>query len=116
MSVAEVDDMINMERATDAFVEAICKTEAYRNYTQQVNRIKEQPLLKEKIDEYRERNFELQNSVESEELFDKIDEFEKEYAVLRENPIVDDFLVAELGFCRLMQKIYSDLADKVDFE
>ena len=34
----------------------------------------------------------------------------------RENPLVDDFLRAELAFCRMMQEVYVLLADEVDFE
>ena len=42
--------------------------------------------------------------------------FEQEYEKFRENPLVDDFLRAELAFCRMMQEVYVLLADEVDFE
>ena len=34
----------------------------------------------------------------------------------RENPVVDDFLRAELAFCRMMQEMYVLLTAEIDFE
>ena len=45
-----------------------------------------------------------------------MDAFEKEYEKFRENPIVDDFLKAELAFCRLMQEINMIITEELDFE
>lgn len=72
--------------------------------------------MREKIDEYRVRNFELQNSVQTEDLLDKLDDFEREYEKFREDPLVEEFLDAELAFCRMMQEIDVKLAEAMDFE
>lgn len=72
--------------------------------------------MREKIDEYRVRNFELQNSVQTEDLLDKLDAFEREYEKFREDPLVEEFLDAELAFCRMMQEIDVKLAEAMDFE
>ena len=45
-----------------------------------------------------------------------MDAFEKEYEKFRENPIVDDFLRAELAFCRLIQEINVMITEELDFE
>lgn len=49
-------------------------------------------------------------------MLDRVEAFEQEYEKFRENPLVDDFLRAELAFCRMMQEVYVLLADEVDFE
>ena len=72
--------------------------------------------MREKIDDYRMRNFELQNSVYTEDLLDKMEAFEREYEKFREDPLVEEFLDAELAFCRMMQEIDVKLAEAVDFE
>ena len=72
--------------------------------------------LRERIDEYRIRNFELQNSAYAEDLLDKMEAFEREYEKFRENPLVEGFLDAELAFCRMMQEIEVKLTEAVDFE
>ena len=42
--------------------------------------------------------------------------FEREYEKFREDPLVEEFLDAELAFCRMMQEIDVKLAEAVDFE
>lgn len=102
--------------ATEKFVKAVKDTEIYEHYRYQLEKIKKNPELFEQVNEYRQRNFEVQNTSQVNELFDKMDAFEKEYEKLRENPIVDDFLQAELAFCRLMQEINAMITEKLDFE
>lgn len=108
--------MIDIDKAIELFAETIKDTETYRKYYTEKEKVKCQPGLKQQIDEFREKNFEVQNLSKEEELIDKIEALEKEYETFRENPLVDSFLSAELSFCRMMQKIYSDLSDKVEFE
>ena len=80
------------------------------------HRIRIWPALYDKVNEYRQRNFELQNETAEEDLFDRMEAFEREYEKFREDPLVDDFLNAELAFCRLMQEIDLLLAQAIDFE
>lgn len=103
---------MELEQLTDA----IKRTAVYQNYRTQRESVKQEPGLQEKIDEYRMRNFELQNSEQSEDLFDKIEVFSREYEKFRENPKVNAFLDAELAFCRMMQEIQLRITEAVDFE
>lgn len=102
--------------ASEKFVSIIKETEAYRRYYHQLGKIKKNPELYDKVNEFRHRNFEIQNNHQGSELFEKMDAFEKEYEKFRENPIVDDFLQAELAFCRLMQEINIYITEELDFE
>lgn len=68
------------------------------------------------MNEYRQKNFDIQNGMDGAELFDKMEAFEREYREFRENPVVDDFLRAELAFCRMMQEMYVLLTAEIDFE
>ena len=70
--------------------------------------------LKKQIDDFRTRNFELQTSKDTN--FDKIDQFTRENEAFRENPLVSDFLAAELAFCRMMQEIGLYVTDQMKFE
>ena len=45
-----------------------------------------------------------------------IEAFEKEYRDFRENPLVNDFLAAELAFCRMLQNNNARITDAIDFE
>ncbi len=106
--------MNNVDEALKQLIDAILDSETYRRYDRQRNEVKKCPGLKEQIDEFRRRNYELQNG--SDYAFDKLDQFEKEYADFRENPLVSDFLAAELAFCRMMQEIDIKVTAAVNFE
>ena len=108
--------MADIKRATEDFVNVIKNRDVYKHYFQMKEKVKAYPELKEKIDEFRWKNFELQTSCEQDELYYKMELFEREYEEFRKNPMVNDFLAAELSFCRMMQNIYSDLADRIEFE
>lgn len=106
--------MSNVNDAAKQLIIEILNSDTYKEYDIQRKKVKKVPELKEKIDEYRRRNYELQNR--SGFAFDKIDQFAKEHENFREDPLVADFLAAELAFCRLMQRINIDIIAALDFE
>ena len=118
--VMEIGSMTGNEREMEGevkfFVQKIKNTDTYQNYMMQVNRVNRQPELKQKIDEFRIKNYELQTSEDSEHLLERMEVFEAEYETFRENPMVDDFLSAELQFCRMLQEIYEDISESVYFD
>ena len=97
--------------ATKKFMEEIRKSDDF-----QKNRIKQQPELFAKVQEYRKKNYELQTGAQGDELFDKMEVFERENENFRKNPLVDDFLRAELALCRMIQEIYVQITAGLDFE
>lgn len=103
-----------MEQALTQYIETILKSEEYQEYALQKERVKQYPELKAQIDEFRARNFEMQTSKDM--VFEMIEAFEREYRDFRENPLVNDFLAAELAFCRLLQKNNTRIMDAIDFE
>lgn len=106
--------MNDLETATENYIAAILDSEVYRTYRAELEKVKQYPELKEQIDIFRARNFEFQSSPDSD--FDKLDRFEKEYETFRENPLVADFLAAELDFCRMMQRLNTHITDELHFE
>ncbi len=106
--------MRNMEDAVQGFISAIKDSEEYRDYTREKEKVKQFPELKEQIDEYRRRNYEMQNSDDT--VFENIEEVEREYADLWEKPLAADFLAAELAFCRMMQEVNLRVTESLDFE
>ena len=107
---------MEVQKALEQLAQAIKDSDIYREYRRQSERVDNAGDMREKIDEYRVRNFELQNSVQTEDLLDKLDAFEREYEKFREDPLVEEFLDAELAFCRMMQEIDVKLAEAMDFE
>lgn len=108
--------MNELNNATESFIKSIKATQIYQDYICQKEKISKFPSIKEKIDEFRVRSYELQNSNAPNELFDKIDEFEKQYQEFKENPIVEAFLEAEVSFCRMMQDANWKITEALEFD
>ena len=106
-----MDKSIN---AIEAYVGVLKESREYRDYVRTLAAIKEVPGLKAQVDEYRKKNFLLQNSENTS--FESIESFELEYAEFRQNPLVEDFLTAELAFCRMMQYNNSLILEALHFE
>lgn len=106
--------MNNVEGATTQLITEILQSDTYREYKEQCTKVDAEPGLKEQIDEFRRRNYEMQ--MDQDCAFDKIDQFEKEFASFREKPLVADFLAAELAFCRMIQTINLRITEAVQFE
>ena len=106
--------MNELNRAVAAYITAIKSTEIYQNYVKERDKIKQDPELKAQIDEFRKLNYVLQTAPDTD--FVKIENFEKEYSDFRENPLVDDYLSAELALCRMLQKANLQITEAIDFE
>ena len=96
------------------FTEKLKQTEEYKRYEKNRDKVREYPGLQEEINAYRRKNYKLQKS--DEELFDRIDAFEKEYEQFRSNPVVEEYLQAELAVCRMIQEIYTQIAEAIDLD
>lgn len=102
--------MSDFDKEMENFIQKVYESDICREYFRQKEYIKQYPELKKQIDNFRQRNYQLQNETDSSILFDEMDRFEQEYEEFRKNPIVSDFLAAELAFCRLYQRISNELA------
>ena len=100
--------------AVDTMIHAIQDSEQYKDYIRQRETVNLFPELRDQIDEYRKTCYELQNS--DDYTFEKMEQFEQENAEFRENPLVSDFLGAELDFCRMMQEILKRITTSINYE
>lgn len=113
--VIDMEDSI-VKKATERFIEEIRQSDIYKEYNFQKEKLKKQPALFERVGEFRKRNFDLQSNTQGDDLLAKLDAFEKEFEEFRANPLVDDFLRAELAFCRMMQEVNVQITAELDFE
>lgn len=106
--------MRETEKIIQDFVQRLRMTKEYQLYEAAKKTVRTYPGLWEQIDEYRRKNFMLQNS--EEDLFDKIDAFDREYEEFRSNPVVNDYLTAEEAVCKMMREIYAQIANAIELE
>ena len=102
--------------SADAYIDAIKNTKEYREYEIQKEKGKRFPELKARIDEYRLKNYELQNESMSSNLMEELERLQDQYKDLLDTPLVSDFLQAELDFCRMMQNVNIYITDALNFE
>ena len=106
----------HMYHAAMDFIRKIKECQEYRDYRVQLERLKNEPGLYDKVNEFRQKNYMIQNTEEGESFMERMEELEKEFEDVRAIPLVDDFLAAELCFCRMMQEIDEMIWDEIDFQ
>lgn len=102
--------------AARTYITQVKQSPEYKEYELQLGRIRQQEELYARVNEFRRKNYELQISEPAENLLERVDELERECAELREIPLIDDFLSAELAFCRMMQEAGALIAKELDFQ
>lgn len=103
-----------VEKSLQRLITSIRDSETYKEYQRQLALVKERDGLKEKLDEFRTRNLAMQMGEHT--TFEQLDNFEREYEDLREDPLVDEFLKAELALCRMMQNMNRIIVESINFE
>ena len=106
----------NLDAAVNNLIDEMKQTEAYKQYQYQKNSIYTDPEAKSKIDELRALNLKIQNAPENVDILDESERVEEQLEEICEDSRVNDFMQAELDFCRLFQDILSQLAQGIDFE
>lgn len=103
---------------TKLFAEEIRQTEVYQNYKEIELRIKDKTNLLERVEEFRRKSFEIQIS----HRYGHYNSYEQILALKNENmdllsePIVKSFLDAEVKLTKLLAKVYSTMADEIEFD
>lgn len=108
-------DREKIESSINGLVQEIKEGDVYKRYEKALAKVREFKGLQEDIDRFRGEWFRIQ-SEGAPDLFDKIDMVERDYATLRENPYVQEFLAAELALCRMYQEVNYRVLDALDFE
>lgn len=106
---------MEIKRELARFLDAFQQSSAFTDYKYQQERVKKVPGLVDRINDFRKKRFEFQ-SYEGVDLFEKIDEFQREYQTFKEEPFVREYLAAELEICRLVQEINIAIDDLVDID
>ena len=61
-----------LDKASREYVRAIKSTAVYKEYRTQLEKMKQQPELYAQVNEFRRRNYEIQNTSQADDLFNKM--------------------------------------------
>lgn len=106
----------NIEIYTKALIRVIQDSEEYRAYNCVRAKLSGMPELRKQINEYRKENFRLQNFSDENLLFERMEEFRREYEEFRRNPLVEEYLSCELAVCRMLQKVANKITESVNLD
>ena len=97
---------MEIRRAMEEFLTALKESSSYKDYHYQKERVKRVPGLAERINDFRAKRFEFQN-YQGDDLFEKIDEFEKQYEIFQEEPMVREYLDGIQGYILIIIMVFT---------
>ena len=103
-------------KETDVLIHRIISSDIYKEYRESLEKVARYPELKERLDRFRTRNYEVQVNMEEGSTFESLDDLDREKRELTQNPLLAEFLAAELALCRMMQEVMDRLVGSLDFE
>ncbi len=107
--------MKRVEEKLDALVRVVKESSEYREYQRVRELLHREPEKERAVHEFRRRNFELHKRRDV-DLYSEMDRLEKEFAPLRAEPYVNEYLSAELAVCRMVQRINYRLMEEIEFD
>lgn len=108
--------MDKIQRCVDHLIESIKEGDAYQRYLSCEEKLKEHPELRRKIDEFRLAAYRLNNEDTNGDMYVKIEQFEEKYKDFQKNPLVNEFLEAELDICKVLQRVGTSIQGGVVIE
>ena len=108
--------MSQIEDAMDGLMTAIRNSEEFIRYQAIKEKVHGFPKLESQITEFRKKNYLLQNSQGTVDLYEETDRMENEYREFRKNPMASEYLAAENALCKIVQQINEGLEFEVGFE
>ena len=87
----------------------------YRKYVDTKRVLYDNKELYNQLRDFRNRNNAIQ-AKQSGDIFDEMNALLREYDELLHNSIVSDFMNAEQRICKMMQQMYGELAEGLEFD
>jgi len=114
MEILQVPESVKKD--VEHFISVLKNTEEYLDYRQKSAKVEEDENLKNKLQEYRIMNYNLQQELDPEAIRQRTQDLERMYDELEHNPVAADFLDAEMTFCRMMQEVNLAIYASMDIE
>lgn len=100
--------MDKVTECLDALIEEMRESRAYQNYLWMEEELEKDPDLKSRVDDYRIRNYRLQQS-ENVDLYDAVDSLERDSYALRKSEKAN----AYLEVCKMVQKVQDRISEEI---
>ncbi len=105
-----------VEEKSRELAQLILESEEYNNYIEAKNRLVQNVEISERVSRFRKLNFELQNGENTEQMMERLMKLSQEYQQELEEPVVIEYLNAELRLCKMMQNVNEMLVEKIEMD
>ncbi|WP_177975371.1 YlbF family regulator [uncultured Eubacterium sp.] len=95
---------------------ALQNSDAFCRYQKIREEVHHYPEKEHRLHEFRRKNYFLQNSKDQIDLFTEAGRLEQEYADVYKDPLLGEYLAAEVTVCRIIQQINKELLGCLNFE
>ncbi len=107
---------MEMQECLDRLIAMVKACPEHVEYDRALEKLKEYPDKLERVQEFRKKNYRLHNSDEEVDLFTEADRVADEFRDVYKDPIMQDYLKAEAGICKVVQRINAAVISSIDFE
>lgn len=108
--------MLQVKEELDEFLKTIKCSDVAKRYDEVRERVMQDQNLANQIDDFRRQNFRMQMQTFPDQMMDASERFALDHAKFRENPLVQEFLEAELAYCRMLQDITTQIFGVIPLE
>ena len=98
----------------DELIYDIKQDSIYQDYIKALQALNQHESLKIQVDNLRKRNFQLQNEAPQETIFDESSNLAEQFYEIRRNPLVQQYLDAEVALCKLLKEIGIRISGDMD--
>lgn len=106
--------MDELNNLVEELLAVVREGEVYQIYRREEEKMKQNPELLKRVDEFRANNFYLQQEADGDSLFEVTERLQQESLELRRDPQVNAYLDAELALCKLLQQVCKKVIDGVE--
>lgn len=107
---------MDLKTSIEELKRSLLESDAFLRYQKIREEVHNYPEKEHRLHEFRRKNYFLQNSREQIDLFTEADRLEQEYADVYKDPLLGEFLAAEVAVCRIIQQVNQELIGCLDFE
>ncbi len=106
--------MNSVRNCEKALLDALQSSEAFKKYEAAKNELDRNPEKWETVNAYRSSGYRLAVGDSADEQWEQMERLQKEHHEVTKDVLIAEYLDAETQVCRMLQRIYLDLAQLVD--
>ena len=100
---------MELKTSIEELKQSLLESEAFLRYQKVRAEVHNYPEKEYRLHEFRRKNYFLQNSKEQLDLFTEEGRLEQEYADVYKDPLLGEYLAAEVAVCRIIQQVNKEL-------